>query len=200
MDASTNHGRSTEAAATSQPIRRYITGHDHTVGESIYVDAPELEYFPVPGFGTAARSYATTKLATELADDEDLKEHLSHDSVAGRNRRDFTVPPTKSNPQTGEIELGGANVINLDLDPGAVGHMHRTVSLDISTCVMGEVYHELDSGQKVLLKAGDHIIQRATMHRWINASKENRARVIAVLLPCPAFRLKGELIEEEHRV
>ncbi|KAJ3538711.1 hypothetical protein NM208_g5792 [Fusarium decemcellulare] len=154
MDISTNHGRSTETAATSQPIRRYITGHDHAVGESIYVDTPELEYFPVPGFGTAARSYATTKLAAELADDEDLKEHLSHDSVAGRNRRDFTVPPTKSNPQTGEIELGGANVINLDLDPGAVGHMHRTVSLDISTCVMGEVYHELDSGQKVLLKAG----------------------------------------------
>jgi quercetin dioxygenase-like cupin family protein len=136
------------------PIKRYITGHNHEIGESIYVDAPELHYFPVPGFGTAARSYATAKLAPDLADDEDLKSHLSHDSVVSRTRQEIIVPPTKLNPHTGEMELGGANVVNLDLDPGAVGHMHRTVSLDISTCVMGEVYHELDSGQKVLLRAG----------------------------------------------
>ncbi|KAL2673560.1 hypothetical protein Neosp_012002 [[Neocosmospora] mangrovei] len=181
------------------PIKRYITGHDPEIGESIYVDAPELHYFPVPGFGTAARSYATAKLAPDLTDDEDLKAHLSHESVVGRTRQEIIVPPTKLNPHTGEMELGGANVVNLDLDPGAVGHMHRTVSLDISTCVMGEVYHELDSGQKVLLRAGDHIIQRATMHRWINASKEHRARVIAVLLPCPPFKLKDQYVEEEHR-
>ncbi|KAL6366193.1 hypothetical protein LRP88_00290 [Fusarium phalaenopsidis] len=177
MDPSQTDSHSTDATR-GMPIKRYITGHDHEIGESIYVDAPELHYFPVPGFGTAARSYATAKLAPDLADDEDLKAHLSHDSV---------------------MELGGANVVNLDLDPGAVGHMHRTVSLDISTCVMGEVYHELDSGQKVLLRAGDHIIQRATMHRWINASNEHRARVIAVLLPCPPFKLKDQYVEEEHR-
>ncbi|WZH46677.1 uncharacterized protein QYS62_007767 [Fusarium acuminatum] len=64
---------------------------------------------------------------------------------------------------------------------------------------MGEVYHELDSGQKVLLKAGDHIIQRATMHRWINASKDHRARVIAVLLPTTPFKVNDKYVEEEHR-
>ena len=154
MDTSSTDDLPTGAATITPPVRRYITGHDNRTGESIYVEGPELPYFPVPGFGTAARSYATIKLAPELADDEDLREYFSQDSVAGHTRQDIIVPPTKSDPHTGSMELGGANVVNLVLDPGAVGHMHRTVSLDISTCVMGEVYNELDSGQKVLLKAG----------------------------------------------
>ncbi|KAF4979781.1 hypothetical protein FZEAL_4085 [Fusarium zealandicum] len=149
--------------AGAQPVKRYITGHDGTTGESVYVDVPDLSYspVPVPGFGTAARSYATTKLAPELANDEDLKAHFSDDSVTSQKRQEIIVPSTTTNPHTGEKELGGANVVNLDLEPGAVGHMHRTVSLDISTCVMGSVYHELDSGQKVLLQAGVSFIPRA---------------------------------------
>jgi hypothetical protein len=136
-------------------VRRYITSHNPTTGESIYVDVPDLHAVTVPGFGIASRSYATLKLPAELADEHDLKSHLAQDSVTGYTRcADFIVPPSQLNPMTVDMELGGANVLNLDIDPGAVGHMHRTVSLDISTCVMGEVYHELDSGQKVLLKAG----------------------------------------------
>ncbi|KAH7153764.1 hypothetical protein DER46DRAFT_663455 [Fusarium sp. MPI-SDFR-AT-0072] len=185
---------------TPRPVKRYITSHDLTTGDSTYIDTPELYTATVPGFGIASRSYATLKLPAELADDHDLKAHLSQDSVTSYTRStEFLVPSSQLNPQSGQAELGGVNVINLDIDPGAVGHWHRTVSLDISTCVMGEVYHELDSGQKALLKAGDHIIQRATMHRWINASKENRALVIAILLPCAPFKVNGQFVAEEHR-
>ncbi|XEV04707.1 hypothetical protein FSHL1_009994 [Fusarium sambucinum] len=174
----------TTITALAASVQRHITSHDPITGESIYVDAPALHTATIPGFGTASRSYATLKLPAELADDHDLNTHFTQDSVTSHTRStDFTVPASQLHPKTGDLELGGANVITLDIAPGAVGHMHRTVSLDISTCVMGEVYNELDSGQKVLLKAGDHIIQRATMHRWVNASKENYARVIAVLLP-----------------
>ncbi|KAI1023888.1 hypothetical protein LB504_004966 [Fusarium proliferatum] len=201
MSSSNQEGYDAGITGVTIPVKRYITGHDLTTGRSIYVNAPELCTAAVPGFGTASRSYATLKLPTELADNHDLKAHLSRDSVASYTRStDFLVPPSVLNDQIGHGELGGANVINLEIDPGAVGHMHRTVSLDISTCVMGEVYHELDSGQKVLLKAGDHIIQRATMHRWINASKVHRARVLAVLLPCPPFKVNGQYIIEEHRL
>ncbi|KAI1034918.1 hypothetical protein LB505_012035 [Fusarium chuoi] len=200
MSSSNQEGYNAGIAEVAGPVKRYITGHDLTTGRSIYVDAPELCTAAVPSFGIASRSYATLKLPAELADDRDLEAHLSHDSLTSYTRSsDFLVPSSVSNAQIGHAELGGANVINLDIDPGAVGHMHRTVSLDISTCVMGEVYHELDSGQKVLLKAGDHVIQRATMHRWINASKVHRARVIAVLLPCLPFKVNGQCITEEHR-
>ncbi|KAF5643350.1 uncharacterized protein FTJAE_3150 [Fusarium tjaetaba] len=155
MSPSTQESSRDGITAIAQPVKRYITGHDLNTGESIYIDAPDLCTAEVPGFGTASRSYATLKLPAELADDQDLKAHLSHSSPTSYTRgTEFLVPSSGLNTQTGQVELGGANVINLDIDPGAVGHMHRTVSLDISTSVMGEVYHELDSGQKVLLKPG----------------------------------------------
>jgi hypothetical protein len=155
MSSSQVDSSQTRSVAVTSSIKRYITSHEPTTGESIYVDSPELHSATVPSFGTASRSYATLKLPAELADDQDLKAHLTQDSLTSHTRNtDFLVPPSQLNPKTGDIELGGLNVINLDIEPGAVGHMHRTVSLDISTCVMGEVYHELDSGQKVLLKAG----------------------------------------------
>ncbi|KAH6991608.1 hypothetical protein EDB82DRAFT_428486 [Fusarium venenatum] len=190
----------TTITAVAASVQRHITSHNPITGESIYVDAPALHTATIPGFGTASRSYATLKLPAELADDHDLNTHFTQDSVTSYTRStDFTVPASQLHPKTGDLELGGANVINLDIEPGAIGHMHRTVSLDISTCVMGEVYNELDSGQKVLLKAGDHIIQRATMHRWVNASKENYAKVIAVLLPCTPIKVRDEYVKEEHR-
>jgi hypothetical protein len=37
------------------------------------------------------------------------------------------------------------------------------------------------------------------MHRWINASKDHRARVIAVLLPTTPFKVNDRYVEEEHR-
>jgi hypothetical protein len=160
MGTSSQENNNAGITATTRPVKRYITGHDLTTGEGIYISAPELCTAAVPGFGIASRSYATLKLPAELADDHDLKAHLSLDSLTSYTRStDFLVPSSQLNPQTGQNELGGANVINLDIDPDAVGHWHRTVSLDISTCVMGEVYHELDSGQKVLLKAGVSVLR-----------------------------------------
>ena len=155
MSSTQTESPHTRVAGVVASVQRHITSHDPTTGESIYVHAPELHNATIPGFGTASRSYATLKLPAELADDHDLNAHFTQDSVTSYTRStDFTVPPSQLNAKTGEMQLGGANVINLDIEPGAVGHMHRTVSLDISTCVMGEVYHELDSGQRVLLKAG----------------------------------------------
>ncbi|CVL11475.1 uncharacterized protein FPRN_14098 [Fusarium proliferatum] len=148
MSSSNQEGYNAGITEVTGPVKQYITGHDLTTGRSIYVIAPELCTAAVPGFGIASRSYATLKLPAELADDRGLEAHLSHDSLTSYTRSsDFLVPPSVSNSQIGPVELGGANVINLDIDPGAVGHMHRTMSLDISTCVMGEVYHELDTSQ-----------------------------------------------------
>ncbi|EEU33623.1 uncharacterized protein NECHADRAFT_9911, partial [Fusarium vanettenii 77-13-4] len=73
---------------------------------------------------------------------------------------------------------------------------HRTLSFDISICVIGEADHELDSGEKVRLLAGDHIIQRATMHRWSNPSNDQPARIIATVLPCEPFKVIGQTVQE----
>lgn len=52
--------------------------------------------------------------------------------------------------------------------PGHIAPMHRTESLDYAILVEGECDLLLDSGQATRLRAGDVLIQRGTMHSWIN--------------------------------
>lgn len=36
------------------------------------------------------------------------------------------------------------------------------------------------------------------MHRWINVSEEQPARVLAILLPREPFKVAGQYMEETH--
>ena len=51
------------------------------------------------------------------------------------------------------------------------GRNHRTDSLDYAVVLSGEIDMDLD-GEEVHLKAGDVIVQRGTIHNWINRGKE----------------------------
>ncbi|KAI8945158.1 cupin domain protein [Xylaria longipes] len=75
---------------------------------------------------------------------------------------------------------GGANVWYVDIPPGGESPLHRTVSLDFIVIAEGEVQLTLDSGERKL-KPGDMIIQRGTMHKWTNLSKEKWARMIGIM-------------------
>ena len=48
---------------------------------------------------------------------------------------------------------------------------HRTDSIDYAVVMSGEVDMELD-GTSVHLKAGDVLVQRGTIHNWINRGTE----------------------------
>ncbi len=48
---------------------------------------------------------------------------------------------------------------------------HRTDSIDYAVVISGEIDMELDAGV-VHLKAGDVLVQRGTIHNWVNKSKE----------------------------
>lgn len=147
----------------SSPVKRHITGHDAETGQSIFLDhETDLSWYEIPGFGTATRSYATTQLPAILQDDEDVRAYDSQDSAASFQRKEFVVSPPEVPNVTMEGGAGGVNVIALDILPGSKGHMHRTISLDISTCVEGEVHCELDSGQRVLLKPGVRRVPRTS--------------------------------------
>ncbi|RGP75122.1 hypothetical protein FLONG3_5806 [Fusarium longipes] len=71
----------------------------------------------------------------------------------------------------------------VDMCPGHMSPMHRTVSLDYGVVLEGEVELILDSGDKRVLKRGDVCVQRATMHAWRNCSETEWARMLYVLLP-----------------
>ena len=51
--------------------------------------------------------------------------------------------------------------------PGVAPRNHRTDSIDYAVVISGEIDMELDIGS-VHLKAGDVLVQRGTIHNWVN--------------------------------
>jgi quercetin dioxygenase-like cupin family protein len=51
--------------------------------------------------------------------------------------------------------------------PGVTPRNHRTDSIDFASVLSGEIDMDLD-GEVVHLKAGDVLVQRGTIHNWIN--------------------------------
>jgi mannose-6-phosphate isomerase-like protein (cupin superfamily) len=51
--------------------------------------------------------------------------------------------------------------------PGVTPRNHRTDSIDYAVVMSGEIDMELD-GESVHLKAGDVLVQRGTIHNWVN--------------------------------
>ncbi len=78
------------------------------------------------------------------------------------------------------------------LEPGVTPRRHRTASIDYGVVISGAVDMELDDGEIVSLQAGDVLVQRGTVHNWINRGPE--PCVIAfVLMAAP---LPGGLSDE----
>jgi quercetin dioxygenase-like cupin family protein len=64
---------------------------------------------------------------------------------------------------------GEGTVIRItQLLPGGPKFMHRTETLDYAIILSGECDLELDDGKTVHLKERDVVIQRGTMHAWVN--------------------------------
>ena len=59
----------------------------------------------------------------------------------------------------------------IEFAPGVSPRNHRTDSIDYAVVISGEIDMELD-GSSVHLKAGDVLVQRGTIHNWINRGSE----------------------------
>ena len=78
-----------------------------------------------------------------------------------------------------------------DFAPGVETPLHRTLSLDHAVLLEGTIEITLDSGESRLLRRGDVVVQRATMHKWRNASKTEPARLIYFIVDCTQPILAG---------
>jgi quercetin dioxygenase-like cupin family protein len=88
----------------------------------------------------------------------------------------------------GSADASARNISTATLDngtvlasfgPGVSPRNHRTDSIDYATVISGEIDMELD-GSRVHLKAGDLLVQRGTIHNWVN--KGTAPCVIAFVL------------------
>lgn len=57
-------------------------------------------------------------------------------------------------------------------EPGVTPRNHRTDSIDYAVVIAGAIDMELDDRVVVKLKAGDVLVQRGTIHNWVNRGSE----------------------------
>lgn len=84
----------------------------------------------------------------------------------------------------------------IEFSPGATPRMHRTDSIDYAVVIAGEIDMELDDGKTVRLKAGDALVQRGTIHNWIN--RGTRPCIVAfVLIDAKPVTVGGKTLHAE---
>ena len=132
-------------------IRRVITGHDAQGKAMVLMDEACLP-FKEGRPGAFISNIWTTDVSPANND--------GHADAGAREGR-FTM-----------IENGTVFRI-LDFRPGIQQRVHRTDTIDYITVLSGEIDMELETGEEVHLKAGDVMVQRGTVHNWINRGTES---------------------------
>ena len=79
----------------------------------------------------------------------------------------------------------------VDYPPGFPGRRHKTDTIDYAICMSGEINMELDDGIMVHMKAGDVLVQRGTVHSWINKGDET-CRIAFILIDAEPVGLPHE--------
>jgi len=69
----------------------------------------------------------------------------------------------------GTTRLDGTVFRVIEYEPGVAPRNHRTDSIDYAVVLSGEIDLELDDS-RVHLAAGDVLVQRGTIHNWVNRS------------------------------
>ncbi|HXO91036.1 MAG TPA: cupin domain-containing protein [Stellaceae bacterium] len=125
-------------------FRRVVTGHDETGRAAVKIDEVTQNLVSSRPGATASVIWTTQGFPVDNTGDED------------QGRR-----------QTGTTLDNGTVFRVLELAPGATPRNHRTDSIDYAVVMAGEIDMELDD-TTVHLKAGDVLVQRGTIHNWVN--------------------------------
>ena len=177
------HPTSMSSRDALPPVNRYITTHSasgESVLETTIPSTPIWRHIPEASFFLG---YVTKTFPVELNDDFDLQAYTDA----------FASPPQVTVP-------GGTVLRVMDLGPGTSSPMHRTVSLDYSVVLEGEVELELDSGDRKTMRRGDMCVQRATNHAWRNVSQTEWARMLYVHVDATKPIVEGRELGESMEV
>jgi quercetin dioxygenase-like cupin family protein len=81
----------------------------------------------------------------------------------------------------------------IEYGPGVAPRNHRTGTIDYAVVISGEIDMELDD-DVVHLKAGDVIVQRGTIHNWVNRGTAPCVIAFALIAAHPVVR-RGKTLE-----
>jgi quercetin dioxygenase-like cupin family protein len=132
----------------SLTVRRVVTGHDAKGNARVVIDE-------------IAKNVAATRPGANAAviwTSEGFP--VNNDGNADTSGR-----------QVGTTLDNGVVFRVVSFGPGVAPRNHRTDSIDYATVISGEIDMVLD-GETVRLKAGDVLVQRGTIHNWVNKGTE----------------------------
>jgi len=97
----------------------------------------------------------------------------------------------------GEREVGttlphGTVFRIVEYQPGVAPRNHRTESIDYAVVLSGEIDLQLD-GTEVNLRAGDVLVQRGTLHNWVNRGAQPCVIAFVLVAAQPVERDGKEL-------
>lgn len=167
------------ATSLSGPIT-YLTGHSPT-GTAIIHSARPVKWTRHDSDQLAMSVAYTTQFPPDLNSDADVALHESK----------------LQSGSMGLVSAGGTVLRYVDFAPGYECMMHRTQSVDYGIVIEGEILSVLDSGETTLMRRGDVMVQRATMHAWRNPSTTEWARMIFVLQDCKPLVVEGKRMAED---
>ncbi len=134
-------------------VRRIVTGHD-AAGKAVIASDDKISARP-------RRAGRPDIVGCEIWSTDRMPVDNS-DAAAAAQRAGFVR-------QYNYIGSGQGTVVRItQIMPGAHPFMHRTETLDYAILLSGECDLELDSGEVAHLKPGDVVVQRGTMHAWVN--------------------------------
>ena len=153
-------------------VRRVVTGHDANGRAVVKID--EVSKNLVSGRPGQSACVVWTTESFPVDNTRDTDEGLRQVGTTLNNGTVFRV-----------VEFG----------PGVAPRNHRTDSIDYAVVMSGEIDMELDN-TVVHLKAGDVLVQRGTIHNWIN--RGTWPCVIAfVLIDAKPVEIGGKLLHAE---
>jgi quercetin dioxygenase-like cupin family protein len=125
-------------------VRRVVTGHDKDGRAVVKIDEVSKNVISSRPGQSACVVWTTESFPINNTGDAD--EGLRQVGTTLKNGTVFRI-----------VEFG----------PGVAPRNHRTDSIDYAVVLSGEIDMELD-GAVVHLKTGDVLVQRGTIHNWIN--------------------------------
>jgi quercetin dioxygenase-like cupin family protein len=137
-------------------VRRVITGHDANGKAIVTIDEVSTNVFSGRPGATACNIWTTEGFPVN--NDGDADEGLRKVATTLKNGTIFRI---------------------IEFAPGLAARNHRTDSIDYIVVISGEIDMELDDSV-VHLRAGDVMVQRGTIHNWVN--RGTAPCVLAVVL------------------
>ena len=130
-------------------VRRVVTGHDEKGKATVLIDEISDNVISRRPGQESTVIWATDRHPPDLGAPDDISATVNQTTVP--NGTVFRISR---------------------LEPGVAPRMHRTESLDYAIVLAGEVDMTLDDGKTVHLKTGDVVVQRGTIHNWVNNGTE----------------------------